>query len=194
MAKPKYLSNFSYSELADLVSRGEYRRFDDQSEVPDLLTPYATYPSPEEFIGMAILSSSTGENPPTIGGIGIQGNDPVYRVRTVRLDDHDGKKHVNADDLLLFRNQEGEPFLKLAAWSTAMLTATIVFYKFSFAVIVLDFSGIVLCGVISFALTLLPYIWLRSLLSRIQRRNLIPVVLMFYYVIIYGVSQGFYLL
>ena len=89
---------------------------------------------------------------------------------------------------------EGEPFIKLMAWSTAMLTATIVFYKFSFQVSILDFSGMAICGVIAFVLTLLAYIWLRNLLSRFHRRNLLPFILTVYYAVVYWVSQGWYLL
>jgi hypothetical protein len=101
----------AYIELQSAVTRGDYRRFDQLSEVPSALSRVAAFPA-ENFVTAVLMASHSSQTPPTIGGIVPASYAPVYRVSTVRADRHGpaSEPHINKDDVLIFQDRSGNPW------------------------------------------------------------------------------------
>lgn len=110
MSKPNHLPDFDLDDLAAHVSRGQYRRWDTPSEVPEELQDWASYSSTDEFRGLSLCASSTSHNPPRLGGVNVPSGATVYWIRTVRYDADAGEPHLNADDRFIFKSSNGESF------------------------------------------------------------------------------------
>lgn len=109
MRHPREYPQDAFAELGEVVERGQYRRFDDHSGVPSALSRISAFPSPDDYRTTVLMASLSSQHPPTIGEVTPASSAPVYRVCTVRFDQHGptGKPHFNKDDVLLFQDQTG---------------------------------------------------------------------------------------
>jgi hypothetical protein len=109
MKHPREYPPDAFRELASAISRGEYRRFDDPISLPSALSRVAAFPDRENYRTCVLMASLSSQHPPTIGGIAPASSSPVYRVCTVRFDQHEsaGEAHLNKDDVLLFEDRAG---------------------------------------------------------------------------------------
>ena len=117
MKHPRDYPQDAFTELGGLVERGHYRRFDDLSGVPSALSRISAFPDPDDYQTTVLMSSLSSQQPPTIGGVTPASSAPVYRVCTVRFDQHGstGEPHFNKDDVLLFQDQTGQSWQLYAA-------------------------------------------------------------------------------
>ena len=91
-----------------MVAQGQYRRFDNPSELPSALSRIAGFPDPEQYRTCVVMASATSQAPPSIDGLMPATSAPIYRVCAVRLDQHaeDEELHFNKDDVLLFNDRQ----------------------------------------------------------------------------------------
>lgn len=105
---PKHLPDVDLDRFASHVSRGRHCTWWDKDDVPTEFRKWTAYPTNAAFRGASLVGSSTSQNPPTLGGVGVPAGTPVFLLRTVRYDEKLGELHLNADDRLFFRAQNGE--------------------------------------------------------------------------------------
>ncbi len=117
MKHPREYPEDAFAELGAIVERGQYKRFDDLATVPSALSRVSAFPGRDDYRTTVLMASLSSQNPPTIGDITPASSDPVYRVCTVRFDQHGstGEPHLNKDDVLLFRDQKGKSWQLYAA-------------------------------------------------------------------------------
>lgn len=109
MKRPRAFPNDAFTELQATVARGRYERFDDLRQIPSALSRVAAFPSEANFRTAVVMASNSSQHPPTIGGVSPASSNPVFRVCTVRADQHgtSGQRHLNKDDVLIYRDTAG---------------------------------------------------------------------------------------
>jgi len=100
----------AFNELSGVVQPGQYRRYDDLASIPSSLSRVAAFPSAEYYRTSIVMASGTSQHPPTIGGVTPAPGTPIYRVSVIRYDLHDGKPHLNKDEVLIFSDTNGRPW------------------------------------------------------------------------------------
>lgn len=115
MSRPRLFQSSDYESLSTLVERGYYHVYKDKGNLPQAIKRVGGYPSSDNYEGTLIMASTTGGNPPTIGGVVPASSSPIYRVTVMRSDCHsDGIYHANEDDVLIFADTHGNTCQKTA--------------------------------------------------------------------------------
>jgi hypothetical protein len=89
---------------------------------------------------------------------------------------------------------DSETQFKLLAWGFESLAIPIVAFKFILGGLTLSYELVALCSLISFGLTVLPYVWLKEFLSDMQRRTFLRNLLALFMVIDIAVNFGIWVI
>ena len=115
--RPVAFASTAYDDLTKTVPRGEFRRYDSSSDLPSALSHVAGFPSEDEFRTTVVMSGTTSDAPPTIGGITPASTAPIFRVSVIKYDRHspEGEEHLNQYESLIFGDVQGRCWRLFAA-------------------------------------------------------------------------------
>lgn len=109
MKHPSEYPGEAFAELEAFIKPGRYCRFDDQAQLPPALSDIGGFPARENYLTTVLMAATSSQHPLTIGTVTPATSSPIYRVCTLRTDQHgdEGELHSNQDDVLLFADTAG---------------------------------------------------------------------------------------
>lgn len=110
---PRPFDEEVYQSFREDLDPGEYSFTTREEEVDGSAARFARSASTNmDFAGLLAMASTSSASPQQIGGAQPRPNSPVISIRRIRPDRGSSEYHVNVDDALLFKGEDGNVWLQ----------------------------------------------------------------------------------